>query len=90
MIFLIEYDRQAGTIIKIEEFNSAERESASQARLSLEIELFEKKILREVVLLEADSLDALQKTHNRYFRNVSDLTKTLKANVKLNEHKEGP
>jgi hypothetical protein len=88
MIFLIDYDRQAGNIVRIEEFDSSQRNLASQVRLDLEIELFTQGVVREVVLLEADSLEALKKTHNRYFRNVSDLAKSVKVTVKLTDRKD--
>lgn len=83
MIFLIQYDRNLGTLEKIERFSIAQRVDASKARLELELTLLKDGLNREVVLLEAESEEALRKTHNRYFRNVGDLALSGKAAIKL-------
>ena len=88
MIFLLEYDRQAGRLIRMDEFESSQRAEASKARLNLEIALFREGVNREVVLLEADSEQALRKTHNRYFRDVSALARSVKTSVKLSASAE--
>ena len=82
MIFLLEYDRQAGQLLRLDVFESNQKEEASKARLELEIALFELGVSREVVLLEAESAEALRKTHNRYFGDVSDLAKSVKTSFK--------
>jgi len=66
-------------------FQANERDKASKARLVLEIDMFQQGLSREIVLLEADSEEALRKTHNRYFRGVSDLAKSIKPSVKFND-----
>ena len=73
MLFLVEYDRASGTLLRLTQFPDALREEASNARLELEIQLLGISVVREVVLLEAASEDALRMTHDRYFKNVSDL-----------------
>jgi len=74
MIFLIEYDRHEGRIVQIKSFKDSEREKADGSRLNLELELNQKSIDNEVVLLEAATEDALRKTHRRYFEDLSELT----------------
>ena len=39
MIFLIHYNRSAGEIVKLKEFDDSERSRAEDARLALELEL---------------------------------------------------
>jgi hypothetical protein len=73
MIFLIEYDRDEGQIVKIESFADSERERAEESRLNLELELNMKGIENEVVLLEAATEEALRRTHRRYFEDLSEL-----------------
>jgi|SRR5471032_2871156 len=73
MIFLIEYDRDAGQLFHIQGFADNERDAAVGARLELEIDLLKEKLSREVVLLEAESVDALRATHSRYFKSASEL-----------------
>jgi hypothetical protein len=74
MIFLIEYDREEGRIVKIKSFRDSDRVRAEESRLDLELELNQKGINSEVVLLEAATEDALRKTHRRYFEDLSELT----------------
>src|SRR6266404_804815 len=73
MIFLIEYDRGEGRIVKISSFADSERETAEVSRLNLELELNKKGIENEVVLLEAASENALRQTHRRYFEDLTNL-----------------
>lgn len=73
MIFLIEYDRSNDEIVTFEPFPDSERRDAEDARLEIEIALNRDGIDREVVLLEAESEEALRRTHRRYFENLSEL-----------------
>ena len=73
MLFLIEYDRNQGDVVTIREFADSERECAETSRLELELDLNRRGRKHEVVLLEADSKEALRKTHRRYFENLSEL-----------------
>ena len=73
MIFLIEYDRSRGEIVSLETFSDSERRMAAGARLELEIRLNRDNVDHEVVLLEADSEEALRRTHRRYFENLTEL-----------------
>ena len=73
MLFLIEYDRNQGGVVTIQEFDEAERENAENVRLEMELKLNRLGVQREVVLLEAASENALRRTHRRYFENLSEL-----------------
>jgi hypothetical protein len=77
LIFLIEYDRNTGHLASMRTFDSSERQAASSARLELEIALMTEGRSREVVLLEADSEEALRKTHGRYFRDVRQMSDSI-------------
>lgn len=71
MIFLIEYDRRAGQIVKLLRFEERDREQAANARLEIELELNRHgDNSHEVVLLEAATEDALRRTHRRYFEDA--------------------
>lgn len=74
MIFLIHYNRSAGEIVKIREFEESQRRQAEEARLAMEMNLIGKKDGNEVCLLEAGSIEALKRTHRRYFESLSMLT----------------
>jgi hypothetical protein len=73
MIFLIEYDRSSGEIVTIETFADSDRHDAERERLELEIRLNRNEVNHEVVLLEAESEEALRRTHRRYFENLTEL-----------------
>jgi hypothetical protein len=79
MIFLIEYDRSKGRLIKLSPFDESDRQNAEDRRLELELSLKSKGIDREVVLLDAASEDALRLTHRRYFEDIRGLTKPRRA-----------
>jgi hypothetical protein len=76
MIFLIEYDRGEGCLLRIETFSDSDRKRAEESRLNLELELNRKGIEKEVVLLEAASEEAVRRTHRRYFESLAELTST--------------
>ena len=73
MVFLIEYDRNHGSIITLKAFDDAARETAENARLEMELGLNRQGIEREIVLLEAETEEALRRTHRRYFEDLAEL-----------------
>lgn len=75
MLFLIEYDRNRGRIVTFKTFEDAQRESAEESRLQIELELNRGGIEHEVVLMQASSEEALRRTHRRYFENLAELVK---------------
>jgi hypothetical protein len=76
MIFLIEYNRREGRIVATRDFDESQRREAEGLRLEIELDLHRKGVEHEVVMLEAASKDALHRTHQRYF---ADLTQILKS-----------
>jgi len=74
MIFLIHYNRTAGEIVELKEFEESQRVQAEDARLKMELDLIGKKDGDEVCLLEARSIEALRQTHRRYFETLRALT----------------
>lgn len=73
MIFLIEYDRNRGRIVTFKRFEDSDQQKAKDSRLQMELELNRLGIEREVVLLEADTEEALRRTHRRYFEGLAEL-----------------
>ena len=73
MIYLIQYDRSAGRLVRLQEFPSDKKKHAEETRLCVELELLETRVSQEVVLLEATSEDELRKTHRRYFERLDQL-----------------
>lgn len=74
MIFLIEYNRKLGRLVRFESYGD-DREGAEFARLSLELDLNKQGTAHEVVLLEAENEDALRQTHQRYFSTLEEFIK---------------
>ncbi len=73
MIFLIEYNRGEGRIVTFREFDDRQRPEAENARLQIEVDDNGKEVDCEVVLLEAESEDALRLTHRRYFEDLRQM-----------------
>jgi hypothetical protein len=73
MIFLIEYDRRRGKIATFRRFRDSERDAAIRARLALELRRRTRKTAPEIVLLEAETEQALRRTHRRYFETVREI-----------------
>jgi len=82
MIFLIEYNGNKGSIVTFRDFDDSQRREAEDARLEIELDVNRQGVGHEVVLLEAASEDALHRTHQRYF---ADLTGLLKSARDQNE-----
>ena len=74
MLFLIEYERNAGTVRSMTEFPDTALREAQDARLRLEIDLRQRNVDHEVVVLEAASKAALLETHARYFRSIDAIS----------------
>ena len=82
MIFLIEYNRPQGRIATFERFTDSERLKSQDSRLDLELDLNRRVVNHEVILLEAASEDALQKTHQRYFKTLRQILESAIADHK--------
>ena len=76
MIFLIEYNRRQGRIITYRKFDERERENSANARLEIELDLNRRGVDQEVVLLEAESEEALRLTNRRYFEDASQILRS--------------
>ena len=50
MIYLIEYNRKIGKLLRLEEFHPADRRQAEEKRLRVELELLRTGLALEVVL----------------------------------------
>ena len=73
MIFLIEYNRNEGSIVTFRSFDDSRRREAENSRLEIELDLNRKGVDHEVVLLEAANEKALHQTHRRYFENLHQI-----------------
>ncbi|BCJ52210.1 hypothetical protein Asp14428_36850 [Actinoplanes sp. NBRC 14428] len=71
--YLLIFDRVRGEVLREEEF--LDRATALKARFKAERAGNLSKDI-EVVILGADSADALRRTHARYFRTAGELART--------------
>lgn len=79
MLFLIEYSREQGQLVRLDAFPMPRRAEAENARLELELALNTRGVVHEVVILEAASEEALRRTHRRYFDDVSAIARAGQA-----------
>ena len=75
MIFLLQYDRRKGRIVSMESFSAAERTKVQDMLLTLELQQNQNGTNTEIVMLEAESEEALRITHRHYFEDLSELVK---------------
>lgn len=75
MIFLIHYDRRAGTIKTFNAYGESDRLTAESDRMAFELAAATGDET-EIVLLEAGSEADLRKTHARYFSSTHELAKS--------------
>lgn len=76
--FLIAFDHDARKQISLEEFRDTAR--AIEAYCELE-EQYRDNPRVEVVLLGADSIDAIRVTHSNYFEDRADAVRNLRATL---------
>ena len=81
MIYLIQYDRKLGELVRVEEFPVGSMQRAEEVRLGVELDLLRRKVAHEVVLLEATNEDELRKTHRRYFERLEQLLSDSSASA---------
>ena len=82
MIFLIEYDRPSGKLVTFQEFDDSERKSAEKHRLEIELALHREDLDHEVVVLEAVTKEALERTHRRYFETARQIVESTGKELK--------
>lgn len=63
-------------MVEMRTYKFADRMQAQADRLAIEKRNAKERIRREVVLLEAESEDALRLTHGRYFKTLRELVAT--------------
>ena len=69
--YLLVYDRKRRTLLNIQEYTSNRAEEAFADRLRLERDYLGDSSI-EVVVLGAESMEALAKTHSRYFSSFGE------------------
>jgi hypothetical protein len=75
--FLIAYDRRHGQVVTFQEFPDST--SALHARFQAERDRRSRDT--EIVVLSAESEEALRRTHARYFKGVGELLSDLAASL---------
>lgn len=82
MIYLIQYDRAQGQLLRLQAFTAQEKDVAEEARLRMETLDLAQNQGYEVVLIEAKNQDELRTTHRRYFETLDQLINDLPAAVR--------
>ena len=82
MIYLIQYDRAHGQLLRLQAFTAQEKGVAEEARLRMETLDLAQNQGYEVVLIEAKNQDELRTTHRRYFETLEQLINDLPVAVR--------
>ncbi len=77
-IFLLIYDRDLRKLVRLDQFPQSQRVDATRARRDAEIAAIRAHRNQEIVILEAESLDALKHTHGSYFFTMEQLGERLR------------
>lgn len=83
MIFLVHYDRRKATLVDFLTYADEQRQEAERARLDRELAQLREPGEFEIILLEADSEQAVRHTHRRYFETLEQLLRPLPENAEL-------
>lgn len=78
--FLIVYDRPAARLIELKEFGESEEVAASAARFEWELRTRAQPEI-EVVVLDSDSRQTIERTHPRYFKTLRELIQEMIAEL---------
>ena len=78
--FLLVYDRREGRLLSDEEFAEDSREDALARRFRLERDYRSDDNI-EVVLLGSESREVVERTHARYFKDISQLVSEAEVNA---------
>lgn len=73
--FLLVYDQHAGRLLQLTRYETDDRDRALSARFAREVVERDRSHI-EVVLLGAESEEALRRTHARYFQTAAEIAAT--------------
>ena len=62
-------------------YDDTDVEAANEARLAMELDLNQRGLAHEVVVLQASSEEALRRTHARYFEGLETLYSRLESST---------
>lgn len=71
MYFLINYSRRDGKLLSITEYSDSI--VASAAKREVEIAALGGQIKTEIVILEAENIESLKRSHSRYFNDLGNI-----------------
>ena len=78
-IYLIEYSPSSGDLIFASRLEGYKRSDAERARIAKELELRRAGSDHELVLIEAPSDKALERSHRRYFADLKEIASSASA-----------
>ncbi len=85
--FLIVYQRSTGTLLEFKEFPEPDRAKALSEGFAREMHERNNPDI-EVIILGADSREALMRTHGRYFKTIGQSMKELADKLEASLRKE--
>jgi hypothetical protein len=81
MIFLIQYDRSKGQLLRLQRYEEADREEADRTRLKLELDSLGCGGDMEILIFDSRSEEVLRQTHRRYFESAEQLLDGARSEI---------
>ena len=78
MYFLLRYDRSSGQLLFMDSFRDSAQ--ARDRRYAMEF-AYAHELTIEILVLGAESEEALRRTHSRFFRTLPELAEDMKAEL---------
>jgi hypothetical protein len=71
--FVLIYDRSRRELLDVQQFEDTDRASADTFRLQAQRKALDERLDQEIVLFQAQSREALERTHGSYFLSIHEL-----------------
>jgi hypothetical protein len=80
--FVLVYDRAGQRLLDLREFSEDDRSSAETMRLAAQRKSLHEDLDQEIILFQASSREALERSHGSYFLSESELLDRAKEAAK--------
>ena len=84
-LFVLIYDRRGDGVVELKLFDNTERDAADEFRMRAERTALLEDLDQDIVLFQAESREALERTHGGYFLNDRQLLESTLESLSRNQ-----